>query len=317
MRGMPRYFYLDQKDWIDIAKLRAGKPDIEHLRAAVKRLAPMVASGDVVVPLSSGHVAETWKITNHRQRRGLALEMTMWSRRFAIAPLASVVDWEFDQVAGELNGSLTHPEPAQVFGVGLDFALGLQRELVMPWSEDTPEYMKAATEFEILAGTLGDGRTAEDEQREVDAQRSANWLTDLSQELARTSDQVGSDQDRIAACVIGMTELSLFHRAIGAGVHRELFQLLTDERPWALVRRMPSLATLTELIRLSYPNVQKPRKATDFYDLRVLAVALPYCDVVSTDGFWADIIRRSAHIGSFGTAVVSGRSGLEDSLQYL
>ncbi len=100
-------------------------------------------------------------------------------------------------------------------------------------------------------------------------------------------------------------------------MHKEYLKLLSDKGSWTLVQRMPALAALTELVRLSYPNVQKLRKVSDFYDLRVLAVALPYCDVVSADGFWAKIIGRSSHIRTFNTAVVSGASAIGDALQHL
>ncbi len=309
---MPRYLYLDQKDWIDIAKVRARKADASGLRSSAEELVRLIACGELRVPISQSHVLETWKITDSRQRSELADAMIPLSRRAAMAPLSRVWESEFDSLFSSDN-SVEEP-----FGTGLQFALGLEAASISLWPDDASEVLKALTEREILAGSRADVVEPDDQERLADAQGWARWLDARSRDLVRMCGSLRDDSDRIAWFVLNMFGHEPIHRAIGLNAVDDFLGSLREPGgPWSLVQRMPSLATLAELVRLRYPNLDQKWRATDIHDLRALAVALPYCDAVLTDNAWASLIRRSEYIDSLGTVVASGQFALTKALAAL
>jgi hypothetical protein len=303
----PARLYLDQKDWIQLAKLRAGDPTVEQLRPAGQLLAQRVVTGGISVPLSQNHVLETWNTRDAGQRFNLASVMLALSRRAAIAPMNVVWKQELDQFLGRQFG-VGPGTPPTPFGTGLMFALGLTAEEVesYPQEADVP-----LMEFLVLSEPEGVGSGL----RERADQRRAGWIRWAQAGEAAAAQLLPdrgryNEQDRLAAVTLSLLGNQLIDQAIGRGAHETLLAFLRSEGPWALVRQLPSLATFTELHRLRYPNVSRPWEAQDYHDLQSLSVALAYCDGVLPDRFWGDIARRSAILTNRGVIVESGRDAL-------
>ena len=298
--------YLDQKDWIAVAKVRAQKPDVQHLRDVVARLVELAASRSISTPLSESHLYETWTIGPARQREDLAWVMTLISRRDAISPLRAIWEQEADSFFRERFGGRNDTQ-IRPFGVGVTFAMfGIEHE----YPSDAPESEKALTELLVMS---------EPHRSSVEAAQ-AEWLegwerwTDLQTKAARqlADDRRGLDpRDRAAAIALQMLGDGFFQRCLVNNVHEEVLEALRGEGPWALVRRIPTIATLAELLRLRHANIATPWKRSDFHDLRFLSVALVYCDRVSCDKAWADLARRSSFVSARGVQIVSGESSLE------
>lgn len=304
--------YLDQKDWITVAKVRAQKPDAHHLRDVVASLVKLAVSRSISTPLSESHVYETWTIGPVRQREDLAWAMMLLSRRDAIAPLRALWEQEADSLFRD-RFSGTRDSQIRPFGVGVTFAMfGTEHE----YPAEATESDKALTE--ILVMSEPHRSSLEAEQAEW-LERWVRW-TDLQTEAAHhlADDRRGLDpRDRAAAMTLQMLGDGLFQRALVNDVHEEVLEALRADGPWALVQGIPTLATLAELLRIRHANVATPWKRSDFHDLRFLSVALTYCDRVSCDNAWADLARRSPFISGRGVQIVSGESSLEALLQGL
>jgi hypothetical protein len=70
-----------------------------------------------------------------------------------------------------------------------------------------------------------------------------------------------------------------------------------------------------ELALESYKQVARPVGRNDLTDLLFLAVAIPYCDIVVTERFWADIARRTTLLETYSTVVLTNLAELPDYLQ--
>jgi hypothetical protein len=106
----PAWIYLDQKDWIALARLRAGKPCADGLREAASALAAHVSAGDVVTPFSESHVIETGGISNPTKRQEVATTIVVLSRRHALAPIQSLWAQEADAFLRRHFGAVVDAE---------------------------------------------------------------------------------------------------------------------------------------------------------------------------------------------------------------
>lgn len=309
----PVRLYLDQKDWIALSQVRAGKPCAEGVRISAIALAEHIARGDLIAPFSESHVLETGVIGQPTKRQELAAIIMALSRRHALAPLHALWVQEADHFLHRRFGALVDgpPEP---FGKGLAFALGFSKqEFRPPWPPDAPDTDIAMAETFALAEPSRVGLSPEDVERRTRWQSWAEFLTSASRSIVEDRDRF-NEQDRLAAVTLGMLDNALLGRAIGHDVHEPFLEFLRAEGPWAVVREMPSLAVFTELQRVRYPNTEKAWTMNDYHDIRFLSVALAYCDAACPDKFWADLAARSPLIVDRGIIITTGRYAVAQAL---
>lgn len=309
----PALFYLDQRDLITLAQVQTGAPSASDVAGECKELIAAIACGDILCPMSQSHVLETWNLTNPKQRTDVGWTVIHASRRLALAPWHTVWRLEVDALAAALAGGGRPLMPA-VLGVGLVFALGFaDADWTPPWPADADAGLIAFTEAQTLAEPGRHGLTPPDQERReaweqwaVAATKQANTLLDGRANY--------DEQDRLAAATLAMLGRDFVGALIGVDVHDVVLEQMRDAGPWSVVQHLPSLAVFTELQRLRYPNAARDYKPQDLHDLRYLSVALAYCDVVSVDKFWADIVSRSDWLGANAARVVTGRHAIRDGL---
>src|SRR4051812_44956843 len=119
----PVRVYLDQMHWIGLMRARAGDPEGAPYGDLLRRINLLRAAGRIELPLSAGHVFETWKARSAKRRHPLALTMAELSGHASIAPPWILVPAE---VAQQL--SLRFPQVAvphvEVFGRGMGHRMG-------------------------------------------------------------------------------------------------------------------------------------------------------------------------------------------------
>jgi len=312
----PAQLYLDQKDWIALARLRAGKPVSDGLREAATALATEISKGNVVVPFSESHVLETGRISDRAKRQSVATMIVAGSRRHAIAPLHTLCREEADAFLRLRFGAVVDAVPAP-FGKGLAFALGLNYdELEVPWPPDSPESDVAMAEMFAIAEPSRIGLSAADIERRRRWDEWATIMMSASESLIKDRSRF-NERDRLSALTVAMLGNALLHRAIGLDVHRPYLEYLRTEGFWAVVREMPSLAVLTELHRVRYPDVKSPWTVNDYHDIRFLSVALAYCSAVCPDKRWGDLAQRSEYIANRGVIIATGQNALAYALREL
>ena len=161
------------------------------------------------------------------------------------------------------------------------------------------------------------GLSQADTERE---RRRGEWkkvMTGAAESLVRDRSKY-NESDRLAAFALQMLDGGgLLGRAIGLDVQDQFLDFLSQEGFWAIVREMPTLATLTELIRLRYPNVDAPWKMNDYNDIRFLSVALAYCSAVGCDRYWGDLAQRSEYITMRGVVIATGELAIASALDQL
>jgi len=310
------WLYLDQKDWINLARVRAGKRCAANLREAAAALLSLVAAGHVVTPFSESHVLETGGIGNPTKRQQVATAIILLSRRNALAPLRCLWAQEADALLRRRFGAETEVDP-EPFGKGLAFALGFaEDDLTPPWPPDAPEGDIALAEIFAIAEPSRIGMSREDIERRIGREKWARFLTSTSQFLIKDR-ATHNEQDRLATMTLSMIHPALLHRAIALDAHVAFLEFLQEEGPWAVIREMPTLGVLTELYRVRYPDVNTSWTANDYHDVQFLSVALAYCSAACLDNRWGDLARRSEYILTRGAFIATGENAIASTVDHL
>jgi hypothetical protein len=292
----PVRLYLDQKDWISLARVRLQKADRAERRAAAA-LAKGFGTGRLIVPFSESHVLETGARAQPSKRLDVAMTIMLLSKRHALAPVHQVWVQEADAFLARRFGAPVAGEP-EPFGKGVAFALGIPEDkLTLPWAADASEAEVAMVEMYAIAEPGRAGLSGYDIERQARWDALVDTITSTSKHLVKDRERYNEhEQDRLAAVTLTMLGNELIGRAIGYDVHDAYLDLLREEGPWAVIREIPSLAVMTELLRVRYPDVQAPWTTHDYHDVRFLSTALAYCDAVCPDRRWGELALRSEHI---------------------
>jgi hypothetical protein len=310
---VPLLLYLDQFIWIELA--RAAGPSPGRVSSAQRQgLLDSVRQRRVVSPLSSVHYLETWQRGNPRNRAEVAREMALASRFVTIAPLARLLAGQIDRGLQIVFGRPAQQRAEHVLGLGVQHAFGVEADDLAPLAELTAEDRFIA-EWSILAAHEAGSSYDEYRQQRSDVQqRFARSQSALASRLTEWAVATDERRSRTRVSVLQEFEAELIAALIGADVSiTELGGL--DLEGWdTLTRSIPSVDVMAELRLVRFSNPSQLFKPSDLNDIRALAAAMPYCDVVVTDKAWAAAVGRTELSERLGVRVVSS---LEDALEDL
>lgn len=314
MNSESQVVHLDQKDFINLAKAQHACGDGNQFVAALRTAKQRVLSGSAFFPLSSSHYVETSKNHNPTQRRDLALLMGGLSLFRTMAPPQPIIEAEVEHALHRLMGKPERPKPIEVFGVGMAHAVGLPFSPEDMWRQngyDPDAYDPLAVEHFLLEAP--EGPTAYDEERREKATAYAKAEERRAAALAQSPPPQAMRPKLFD--LVGLWDFrGVFIAAqIDAGLPGDFIsEELSEEELYKFLRDIPTLHVLAELRRLGHENPQKPWEPNDMRDLRSLAVALVYCDVVFCDKRWWHEIRRSGLAARHGTRVCRRTEELEE-----
>lgn len=306
--------YLDQFAWVALARARLRRKVPSHLRNVRRQLLLAASEGRAIFPLSLVHYLETWKQSDGRRRGELASEMALLSGFAALAPGRSIWPVEVEHALNRCFGKPSEPRPLHVLGRGAAFAFGYP-DIQPDISSLTPR-QQFRGEWAILASLEGN-YAKETRERIEQGRRFAEVETARSVRLKGWRSAPREKEQRFR-----VQTLSDFHRdvitaLIANDVAISELELLGPDGLERLVGDIPTLWVLTELRRIRYANPSQGFTETDLNDLRALAVALSYCQVVVTDKAWVDAVKRTGVNGRFGSLVTHNLSdvvGFLDSI---
>lgn len=155
--------YLDQMHWIGLAKARMGHADGAQYADALHALTRGVASGMLMLPLSSVHYAELGGTGSVRQRTDVALTMGALSRYVTIASRDVILKAELRHALRKWRGLAIPPASSVgVFGVGFAFAFGERMgrgNIRGPEEHRARLFARASEVVDDLERHVGDGWT--------------------------------------------------------------------------------------------------------------------------------------------------------------
>ena len=327
--------YLDLKDWVALAKARLGRPEFAQDGLAYQIFRTATAAGQVIVPLSATTYQELSRISSLRQRTDLANVIAEISGFVAITGRSVATK---HQVNTALAARFGGPEPAPLLplGIGIQFATGDQRRLVLRGRDDGPPGMPIALMREVEDGgralleyMMARGPEPDDlaqlraygyrpeavEQVEQDRLMREKQLATMLRDGTTSRDRLG---DLVHARYLfwelrDQLRIGLDQRGI------DINEFFANDKDWltAFLDDVPSAAITMTLTEKGFRNADKKWKGNDLRDADAMSAAIPYCDVVLTDKYAAAQLARSPAVARLGTLVLRSLRELNERLPAL
>jgi hypothetical protein len=284
-----RVVYLDQNHWSTLSAWRIGSDRVTaENAAAAERLVDLAQAGQVVLPVSAGHLVETTPLFDEPRvaRAGTLLEVSRgWQMR-------NPVHVRSDELRLGIVGH-DSPRATDVFAPGADELFSLPRsrvnlsDLPEPFAELGSELVPALA----IAEALVDRNAIPDEGGEAMA---ASWAAKF-QRLAEHLRSECASPRRIREVGHGMfladlaDELLAISRDLGLSPDALLSRLPEKGEP---VRSMPYLSRARGTLTLRMSNPNQKWEPNDLIDIQFLTCAAGYADVVVGERQTIDYLRR-------------------------
>ncbi len=291
--------YLDQWVWIQLARTRLGRQSAiseeVHERLVAKRLA-----GNASFPLSEIHYIETWKQRSFRRRSELAVEMGRLSGFDTVAPVRAIWPTELDRALHRLFGRPTSPPDLTPFGRGVSFAMA---QPTRPEIDALDNERRFLFELQMLRSPDEDRFSEENEKRSDVNEELAEAANEVSKVLKEWHVPADEKAQRFRIQTLSALDYQFFGHLIAAEIAPEDLRSLGGDELENLVGDVPTLWVLTELRRLRHRNPAQRFTSNDLNDLRALAMAVVYCDVVIADKAWVHVLNQTNLPETYGTVV--------------
>ena len=319
----PRLIYLDLNHWIELSKAHSGHQDGKKHRCILDACLKAVRDGKAVFPLSEYIYTEIAKITSYRQRRDLGEVIEQVCRYWVVTSPTVVATHEIESVLDQTVGP--NPMPLNTtnyldWGVSRAFGGADSFRIQSASGDDVTEefrrtYPSGPEAFDtVLLNTerelnrkLIEGPSLQEEP----GLRALGWSPEAilkgyerkaSDELAqvrRFDDnpnwRLGRTRDVITAREVLIEVGDIFAQgfaARGPGAIDHWFAAKPDDLR-SFYRAMPSLDVAVTLKTSLHRDPNHKWTNNDIYDIRALALAIPYCDVVVTDrSMWSHVTRH-------------------------
>lgn len=314
--------YLDQKDWIFLAKgyynnqLKANKEICNLVLEASEK--------KTVFPLSIIHLEETLSRLNPKKREQLATFMIKVSRGYSILPANSIMKSEVRQATLKKLGLPTIDIRKIVIGRGISHMLGAKGELKRKEGAIGPE-LSEETKRKILdyvdsPQALSRLLTTQELAEQTQQIRQTHTSTvEKMEEIRRRNIAIKDNNLRYRVCiarflidVIGpwfvdvVTEYNLPIKPI--------MEKWTQEEFTEFFQNMPTAYCLFTLTYRRDQYIQRPIAKNDINDIWALTLAIPYCDIVVTESMWAAIACQSKLDKIYNTVILSSAKDLKNHL---
>jgi len=309
--------YLDQKCWIDIAKLYYGQPTKEE-KALIERILQSSEKGQLIFPLSLSHFEETMKIGNSRRKSQLAFLMAKLSQGYALQPyFEKVIEAEIqnimlrklalptvnirDFVLKKGVSQLVGATPELVFEKGI-----ASSEAIQEIKEKLLDLLEEPKTIEILLNQSlpkSFGRGLEKSIREMEKNR---------RELRKIKDNNLRKKAFLARNIFAiiLPELAKISLEYNLPKHFFIREKPTERDVNEFLDSIPTALCLFMLIFQRDQQFQRPIPKNDFNDIWFLTLAIPYCDIVVTEKMWTTIARQAKLDTKCNTMILSSVSEL-------
>lgn len=302
-----RHLYLDQKDWIALARAANGNPDQPEHADVLTLLRAAVEAGNVSLPLSHVHYQETSHRKPYAKRLELATVMAALSRLHTIAPFYRLSKEEMRYVIAshpeQFEGPITVQPPPVPFGRGGDHAFGHPtiagsleglKEKFRPFASGVDAAVDGMSDTLELGLLLG-------HPEHDDGPGPADALQEKQAEEARRREERRQERLRHKG-----TKGDVSHRTKYATAYYEkqddileaLSELGMKKMPgnavavtW-FIENVPTMYCDYELSRLKEEATNQAWTANDVRDIEALCAATVYADVVVTEVSWSALLNR-------------------------
>ena len=338
-----RLIYLDMLHWVSLAKAAIGHADGAAHAASLQALRDAVASGNYLIPLCSAHFMEMAPIKNERHRFDVTDVMEELSGWNVTVPRSTIIKLEVEAALDAFGIPRETPyAPVDLLGRGSGRAFGKVGGLVI--QDAGGSNITASVRESWPGGPEAFDRWKEESERELDKQimrgptaaqeadlRADGWdptiaRTALGERAAAeqllagwlASDGVHWRTQRVrdTAAVRYMAIDAITELTEGLAVRGlEIEDVYSGpEASRRFTDSMPSADAYVTLLAAAHRDPNTRWTSNRMFDLDLLSVAVPYYDLVATDGEAAHTVKAEGLGDRFGTFVTSSLDELVATL---
>lgn len=315
-----RRIYLDQWVWIELARVHYGKSD--KWAPAYEPLLKAIRSGRVSFPLSISHLIESGRRGDDLSRARLVRFMAEIWNADAMVPWSHMLIPEAENAARRLCGLAEVDLEGVVFGKGISHLLGGKPVLTPTKADAAPipadklaTLQKVLLDPRLLLSLESPSLSAELRQSfDQDAAWAKTFQEAIDREYAQPTGKAKHDAAiarHLADLVVPEVIRAVFR--ICPAPKALLEATLNSREEFEELRRgLPTIDTFFELNHKR--NLTRPVKANDIWDW-ALAIAIPYCDAVATEGAWCNVAEETGLATRWGTTMIHTPDGLANFLR--
>jgi hypothetical protein len=311
--------YLDQKGWIDLAKIYYGKsPGTE--KRVLEQILQASDSGTTIFPISIVNFSETTIISKNRWRKELASLIVKVSKYYTILPY---IDYTIDLEAENLIRKMLDLSPINIreryVGKGFARLMGgkpeatskkIDKKILDRINQRASEELDKPETLEYLMSI----QYKNDEEKRT----TIEDIKTLELIRERTKDIKDNDLRRRAFMVQN------FQATVMPIIARKLYEI---QAPKTLMKKMfenfnidiflenfPTALCFFTLLFQRDQQYQRAIQSNDMEDIWHLTLAIPYCDIVVTENMWTTIAKQSKLDKKCNTAILSSINELDKYL---
>jgi len=294
----PKVVYLDQKCWIELAKIQFGSPSDQE-KALLNNIKTAVSENRAIFPLTLSNMEESYRIRNDEQRAKLASVMIEVSQGYSFQPyLERNLRAEIVNIIRRKVRAPTIDIRSKILKQGISNMVGAKATLVpkkgaKPLPDEIMRNLLEMTEnpetIEILLREGAPRKFATLRKSDINAmERIRRNLWKVKDKNLRYRVYLVQNISALVIPEIGKLTIkyNLPHDLI-------ISQGLTRKDMDALIEAMPTALCLFTLIYHRDQQLSRPIQGSDFNDIWFLTLAIPYSDIVVTERMWASIAIRS------------------------
>jgi len=316
---MSKIIYLDQNKWIDIARAFYGREDGEKYLPILQTLQDKVNSGDIIVPISAVHIIETARNENKERRERLANFIADLSKSYGILPYISVRQQEIENaILIKLGQASKHNIAEIAINRGVAHMLGMELPENV-FSADYEKFLIKVNQLEKFVATMMIdfiSRELVSELRQEDIDGIADYEKsrrlkneELSKEMRLRLAIMEMDYDRLFPVIIEQLKKM--------GVDPKPFaDSFTDIEDWKrFFFSMPTMDIWINLHVLRDSDKGKAVHRNDTNDMAFLSIAVPYCDIIVTEKYWARQLISNGYDKKYNTTILTDLTELTDMIK--
>ncbi|WP_416970463.1 hypothetical protein [Streptomyces sp. 4F14] len=311
--------YLDQRDWIALARQHYGLTHDDVIADVLALVLEASATGRASFPLSATHYMETYHQRDPGRRQRLGAFMAEVSRFHTIASAPDLLEDEVHVAVCALAGVAPSrtPEP---FGRGVRHALGQSGASYFTNAEVERQAVArfgTARVFEYFetAALVGPDQQLPADGIALPTREFSQRQLDFELETAAKLRQWGHNSDRAHRAVLVQEAHDIIDpvNKVSAAISFDAREALASkESMTSFMLSLPAKGMVCRLRMSGHEDQSFRWHIGDLNDISSLGTAAAYCDVVVAEKHWGSILRRhSEHT----RAVVT--SNLSDLLQLL
>jgi len=309
--------YLDQKCWINLAKIYYGNPTYSR-KKILDKIFNASDNGSVIFPISIHRFEETIKRKNPRKREQLASLMMKISKGYCFTPFFDrIVDGEVWNLILEKLNLPKIDLKEKVLGKGIGHLVGAKPEINGDIPEDLrQELLDMLDEPETLIKILSGCDSLFIDELNQNYRIAHNVLERNRQKLRQIHDKEKRRKVFLRINFSSMISPKLATKLYSLNLP-VTFIIKEDfsERDFEdLLDKIPTALCLFTLIYQRDQEYHRPIKQSDFNDITSLTLAIPYSNIVITDKMMASIATRMKLDYKCDTIILKSISELEEYL---